>query len=181
MINVCHYSTIRVIEFGYAGVSSIFNIHMVFLQKTGLIQDIEKLTFWAGESDKVHYVKQKLLYQINNLDIAISAKGFFIMNRQFLAGVIFRFSFLPLKDANLTRISYSTVTDGYGLLYLRHYFHSIFPVRERPHFQERNLTERFVEDILYWAKIHLFMSFDGQNILIFKIQMCGMNAIDTQP
>lgn len=56
-------------------------------QKTELIKNIEKLTFWAGDNEKLHFAKQELLSQINNLDISISGKGFFVINRQFLAGV----------------------------------------------------------------------------------------------
>lgn len=64
----------------------IFRFHLP-RQKIDLIKNIEKLTFWAGENDQLHYAKQELLSQINNLDISISGKGFFIINRQFLAGV----------------------------------------------------------------------------------------------
>lgn len=45
------------------------------------------LTFWVGDDKKLHFAKQELLSQINNLDITISGKGFFIINRQFLHGV----------------------------------------------------------------------------------------------
>lgn len=64
-----------------------FVVHFLLLpQKTELIKNIEKLTFWAGDNEKLHFAKQELLSQINNLDISISGKGFFIINRQFLAG-----------------------------------------------------------------------------------------------
>lgn len=56
-------------------------------QKTELIKNIERLTFWAGDNEKLHFAKQELLSQINNLDISISGKGFFVIDRQFLAGV----------------------------------------------------------------------------------------------
>lgn len=59
-------------------------------QKTELIKNIERLTFWAGDNEKLHFAKQELLSQINNLDISISGKGFFVIDRQFLAGVSIR-------------------------------------------------------------------------------------------
>lgn len=62
-------------------------IFIIFFQKTELIKNIEKLTFWAGDNEKLHFAKQELLSQINNLDISISGKGFFTIDRQFLAGV----------------------------------------------------------------------------------------------
>lgn len=62
-------------------------INLELLQKTELIKNIEKLTFWAGDNEKLHFAKQELLSQINHLDISISGKGFFIIDRQFLAGV----------------------------------------------------------------------------------------------
>lgn len=80
----------------------------ISFQKVELIKNIEKLTFWAGDNEKLHFAKQELLSQINNLDISISGKGFFIINRQFLAGVIFdciRFPFL-LRSGNNRTLSF---------------------------------------------------------------------------
>lgn len=58
-----------------------------FDQKTKLIKNIEKLAFWAGDNQKLQFAKQELISQINNLDISISGKGFFTVNRQFMTRV----------------------------------------------------------------------------------------------
>ncbi|XP_031626147.1 uncharacterized protein LOC116342606 [Contarinia nasturtii] len=85
------YNTIRPIcNFLSAVVSTTILInacHYCSIQKIELIKNIEKLTFWAGDNEKLHFAKQELLSQINNLDISISGKGFFIIDRQFLAGM----------------------------------------------------------------------------------------------
>lgn len=47
------------------------------------------MVFWPGDNDKLHFAKQELLNQIINLEISISGKGFFIIDRQLLTGVIF--------------------------------------------------------------------------------------------
>lgn len=60
-----------------------------FFQKTELVEHIEKLTFWAGDNEKLHYAKQELFSQISNLDLSITGKGFFVINRQSLADVCF--------------------------------------------------------------------------------------------
>lgn len=66
----------------------IFSSSTYFLsQKTKLITNIEKLTFWIGDNDKLHYAKEELLLQIDNLDISINSNDFFIVDRKFLAGV----------------------------------------------------------------------------------------------
>lgn len=65
------------------------NLLFSLLQKMKLIDNIEKLLFWPGDNDKLHFAKRELLNQIKNLDISISGKGFFTVDRQFLAGVIF--------------------------------------------------------------------------------------------
>lgn len=36
------------------------------VQKTELIKNIEKLTFWAGDNEKLHFAKQELLSQVNS-------------------------------------------------------------------------------------------------------------------
>lgn len=67
--------------------------HVSIWQKTEFIQSIEKLTFWAGDNQKLHFAKQELLSQIQNLEISINVKGFFTVNRQLMAEVSVRFSF----------------------------------------------------------------------------------------
>lgn len=50
------------------------------------------LTFWAGDNDKLHFAKQELFSQMNNLEISITGKGFFLINRKSLANVSFTWS-----------------------------------------------------------------------------------------
>lgn len=56
-------------------------------QKTAIIKNIEKLSFCASDCEKLHTAKQELILQVNNLDMAISGKGFFIINKEYIAGV----------------------------------------------------------------------------------------------
>lgn len=63
-------------------------IELPFLfQKSKLITNIEKLAFWVGENEALHFAKQELMMQIDNLDISINGNDFFTIDRQFLAGV----------------------------------------------------------------------------------------------
>lgn len=56
------------------------------------MKNIEKIAFWTNNDDKLYSAKLALLSQIENLDLSITGKGFFTLNRQFLANVseIFR-------------------------------------------------------------------------------------------
>lgn len=49
--------------------------------------NVEKLTFWIGDSKILQYAKEELLHQIDNLDISIHGNGFFKVDRKFLASV----------------------------------------------------------------------------------------------
>lgn len=65
-----------------------YSIAFIFLhQKIEFIRNIEKLVFWAGDQHKLQFAKQDLIAQMNNLNISISGKGFFTLNRQFMAAV----------------------------------------------------------------------------------------------
>lgn len=68
---------------------SIYHIFQYFFesQKIELVKNIERIAFWTVNDDKLHFSKLALLSQIHNLDISITGKGFFILNRQFLASV----------------------------------------------------------------------------------------------
>lgn len=57
------------------------------LQKTALIKNIEKMSFWASDCEQLHSAKQELISQISNLDMSISGKGFFIINKEYIAEV----------------------------------------------------------------------------------------------
>lgn len=79
--------------------------YIFIIKKSELIKNIEKLTFWAGDNEKLHLAKHELLSQINNLDLSISGKGFFTIDRQFLAGV----SSFELINITLIYNSFSNV------------------------------------------------------------------------
>lgn len=76
--------------FGLLTISAKF-IFIIFSerQKTDLFKCFEKILFWTVDDDKLNSAKGALLSQIDNLDLAITANGFFILNRQFLATVRF--------------------------------------------------------------------------------------------
>lgn len=59
------------------------------LQRRDLINTVERLHFWAAEDPGIQIAKNELLSQIKNLDMTISAKGFFTIDRHLLASVIF--------------------------------------------------------------------------------------------
>lgn len=52
-----------------------------------LAKGIEEFVFWGGDNADTHNAKQELLEQMMNFDIAIKAKGFFGLDRPFLATV----------------------------------------------------------------------------------------------
>lgn len=68
----------------------------------------EKLTFWASNDRMVHIAKNELLDQINHLTISISGKGFFTIDRQFLARVwamrIGHFCFARFFDCSIDKV-----------------------------------------------------------------------------
>lgn len=57
------------------------------IQQLELAKNVEEFVFGGGDSDGVHCAKHELLEQITTFEIAIRAKGFFDLNRQFLASV----------------------------------------------------------------------------------------------
>lgn len=69
------------------GAHSILQNSNIIIQKYELIKNIEKLSFWSSDNQKLHFDKRELLAQINNLNISISGNGFFKVDRQFLARV----------------------------------------------------------------------------------------------
>lgn len=52
-----------------------------------LAKNIEEFIFWGGDTDRLHSAKQELIEQLNTFHIFIRAKGFFEVDRQFLASV----------------------------------------------------------------------------------------------
>ena len=52
-----------------------------------LSKNLETFLFWASDDDQLHKAKQEVLKQILQLEILIGAKGFFEIDRKFLAGV----------------------------------------------------------------------------------------------
>lgn len=73
-------------------------------QKIELIKNIEKLTFWPGDNEKLHFAKQELLSQINNLSISINGKGLFNIDRHFLAGVNYAMAICLIKSIEFENI-----------------------------------------------------------------------------
>lgn len=59
----------------------------MYIKKLKLMTNVEKLTFWINDNEKLHYAKQDLTLQISNLDISINGNDYFIVNRKYLAGV----------------------------------------------------------------------------------------------
>lgn len=57
------------------------------MQQLELAKNVEEFVFWAGDDDGLHSAKRELIEQMTKFDIAIKAKGFFDLNRQFLASV----------------------------------------------------------------------------------------------
>lgn len=53
------------------------------------MRKIEEFVFWTNENNSLYYAKEALMNQIDRLDIAIRAKGFFSIHRAFLAAVCF--------------------------------------------------------------------------------------------
>lgn len=75
---------------------SINNSINILLQKIELIEHIENLTFWAGDNEKLHFAKQELFSQMNNLEFSITGKGFFPINRKSLANVSFQLVWMSI-------------------------------------------------------------------------------------
>lgn len=52
-----------------------------------LTVSVEEFVFWGGDNAETHNAKQELIEQINKFNICISAKGFFNLDRGFIAAV----------------------------------------------------------------------------------------------
>lgn len=52
-----------------------------------LVRNVEEFVFWCGDNDELHNAKLELVEQMEKFQIAIKAKGFFDVNREFLATV----------------------------------------------------------------------------------------------
>lgn len=76
-------------------------------QKSELIEHIEKLTFWAGDNEKLHFAKQELFSQISHLEFSITGNGYFLINRKSLANV--SFSKPELRSGHGILITHSTI------------------------------------------------------------------------
>lgn len=93
LVNACYYCTVQVELFHSFSFECIY-FHFKIFQKIEFIMNIEKLTFWTGDNNqKFHSAKQELLSQINNLEISITGKGFFTVNRELMAEVKLGVSF----------------------------------------------------------------------------------------
>lgn len=86
LINACHYCTVLV-NFVQRREHSVFVDLIYSFQKIEFLKNIEKLRFWAIDDSKIQFAKGELLSQIKYLDMSITAKGFFTINRQLMASV----------------------------------------------------------------------------------------------
>lgn len=92
LVNACHYCNQQVLTFDLS--RKVNNLHydahsIIVIQKYGLIKNLEKLSFWSADNQKLHFDKRELLAQINNLNVSINGIGFFTIDRPFLARVSF--------------------------------------------------------------------------------------------
>lgn len=89
LINACHSCATQVNQ--YRAIEFVFPniIYSIFIcsKKLKLMTNVEKLTFWINDNEKLHYAKQDLTLQISNLDVSINGNDYFIVNRKYLAGV----------------------------------------------------------------------------------------------
>lgn len=121
------------------------------LQKTKLINNIEKLTDGVEGNKKLHHAKQELLYQIKTLDIAFTCQGFFKIDRAFLAEVgLSRRGGLVAIIISILIIG-SPISDGLRMVHLHcHYDSNIFYRNEneerfRLNRQRSPLASRFIQ------------------------------------
>lgn len=92
----------------------------IIVQKYELIKNIEKLSFWSSDNQKLHFDKRELLAQINYLNISISGNGFFKVDRQFLARVSFSpiyqrknvISTFQFQSSNSIQCKFATLIDS---------------------------------------------------------------------
>lgn len=52
-----------------------------------LARNVEESVFWCGDDDHLQRAKYELIDQMNKFRINFKAKGFFQLNRQFVASV----------------------------------------------------------------------------------------------
>lgn len=91
LINACHncavQGKVQIIRFQCFARYLESNHLFICSQKTKLITNIEKLTFWNRDHKKLHFAKKELMLQITQLDISINGNDFFIIDRKLLASV----------------------------------------------------------------------------------------------
>lgn len=88
--NSCHYLYQKVFRswIDMKWKSILLKLHFV-LQKISLSRNLEKFLFCVCDVNKLHNAKHEILVQLNKFDIMIDARGFFEVNRRFVAGVSF--------------------------------------------------------------------------------------------
>lgn len=86
--NSCHY-LMREVNLSKFIYNKLMKIAVPFpLQKVTLSRNLEDYIFCVCDINRLHNAKQEILVQINKFDICIDAKGFFEINRRFVAAVI---------------------------------------------------------------------------------------------
>lgn len=61
----------------------------IFFKVVILMENLEKYVFWTSDNEKLYNAKQELISLVNRFPIHITAKGFFNLDRRFLAAVCF--------------------------------------------------------------------------------------------
>lgn len=51
------------------------------------MNNVEEFAFWGADDDQLRNAKQEMIQQMDKFHISIKAKGFFELDRQFLASV----------------------------------------------------------------------------------------------
>lgn len=65
----------------------VYSFNVYLSQKTHLVDNLEKFNFSASFHLGLHNAKQEVFMQLSKLDISVQAKGFFDIDRRFIAAV----------------------------------------------------------------------------------------------
>lgn len=85
LVNSCHELLQKVS--GISITKIIFRCQYYIFQKCRIIKHLEKFIFYANENNWLHAAKHEILAQLAHFTITVKAKGFFEIDRRFLAAV----------------------------------------------------------------------------------------------
>lgn len=102
----------------------IKNIHVFYhshpLKQLELAKSIEDLVYLGGEDNRLHIVKQEFNDQLDKFNISIKAKGFFVLNRNFLSIVSgYTVQIYVIADIDSNFAIFDIFTVGVSWLHLR--------------------------------------------------------------